>query len=56
MKENPNTTAREIAEKFGKTTSCIQQRIARLRKEERIRFVGKGGRGYWEVLEEQKKE
>ncbi len=52
MKENPNITAREIAEKCGKTTSCIQQRIARLRKEERIRFVGKGGHGYWEVLNE----
>ncbi len=52
MRENPNITAREIAEKCGRTTSCIQQRIAKLRKEERIRYIGKGGRGYWEVLEE----
>lgn len=52
MRENPNITAREIAEKCGRTTSCIQQRIAKLRKEERIRYIGKGGHGYWEVLEE----
>lgn len=56
MKAKPNITAREIAEKCGMSISCIQQRIAKLRREERIRFVGKGGRGYWEVLENQKRE
>lgn len=56
MKENPNTTAREIAEKCGKTTSCIQQRITKLRRAGRIQFVGKAGRGYWEVIDEAKKE
>lgn len=54
MRETPNITAREIAQKCGRTTSCIQQRIARLRKAGRVRFVGKAGRGYWEVLENQK--
>lgn len=56
MRETPNITAREIAEKCGRTTSCIQQRIAKLRKEGRIQFVGKAGRGHWNVLEKSKKE
>lgn len=52
MKENPHTTAKQIAAKLGLSTSGVQQRITRLRKDNRIRFVGKGGKGYWEVLEE----
>lgn len=52
MRENPHTTAKQIAEKIGITTSGVQQRITKLRKENRIRFVGRGGKGYWEVLEE----
>lgn len=52
MKENPHTTAKQIAEKIGITTSGVQQRIKKLRELNRIQFVGKGGRGYWEVLEE----
>lgn len=51
MKENPRITAKEIAAKAGITTSGAQQRITKLKKENRIRFVGKGGKGYWEVLE-----
>ena len=52
MKENSHTTAKQIAEKIGISTSGVQQRITKLRKQNRIRFVGKGGKGYWEVLEE----
>lgn len=52
MKENPHTTAKQIAEKMGISTSGVQQRITKLRKENRIRFVGSGGKGHWEVLEE----
>lgn len=51
MKENPHTTARQIAEKIGISTSGVQQRIIKLRKQNRIQFVGKGGKGYWELLE-----
>ncbi len=52
MRENPHTTAKQIAEQVGLTTSGVQQRIAKLRKQNRIRFVGSGGKGYWQVLEE----
>lgn len=50
MEENPRITAREIAEKVGITTSGVYQRINKLRKEKKVRFVGKGGTGYWEVF------
>lgn len=52
MKENPRITAKMIAEKVGITTSGVYQRINKLKNENRIRFVGKGGIGYWEVLDE----
>lgn len=52
MKRNPQITARQIAEKLELSTSGVQQRITRLKKEHRIRFAGKGGKGFWEVLEE----
>lgn len=52
MKKKPTTTAKEIAKECGITTSGVQQRITKLRKAGRVRFVGKAGRGYWEVLKE----
>lgn len=36
---------------FGMSFRGMQQRIVRLRKQGRIRFVGKAGKGYWEVLD-----
>lgn len=52
MKKKPYTTAKEIAAACGVTTSGVQQRITRLRKAGRVRYIGKGGKGYWEVLED----
>lgn len=52
MKKKPATTAREIAAECGITTSGVQQRITKLRRDGRVRFVGKAGKGYWEVLKE----
>lgn len=51
MRENPKTTAKEMAKQLGITTSGVQQRITKLRKQKRIKYVGKGGKGFWEVLE-----
>lgn len=51
MRENPQITAKQIAEKVGISTSGVYQRITKLRKSNRVRFVGKGGIGYWEILE-----
>lgn len=52
MKNDPEITAKQIAEKVGISTSGVWQRIAKLKRENRIRFIGKGGKGYWEVLQE----
>lgn len=52
MKKNPQITAKQIAEELGLSLSGVWQRITRLKKDHRIRFVGKGGKGYWEILEE----
>jgi hypothetical protein len=52
MRENPKITAKEIAKKLGISLSGSNYRIKALRKEGRIRFNGKGGKGEWEVLKE----
>lgn len=51
MRENPYIIAREIAVQMERSYSLIINRIRELRKEGKIRFNGKGGRGSWEVLE-----
>lgn len=50
MKKNPKITAKEIAVILGITTSGVQQRITKLRKQKRIKYIGKGGKGVWAVL------
>ena len=52
IKKKPNTTAKEIAKECGVSVSGMQQRITRLRKAGKIRFVGRAGKGYWEVINE----
>ena len=52
IKKKPNTTAKELAKECGVSVSGMQQRMTRLRKAGRIRFVGKAGKGYWEVINE----
>ena len=51
IKEHPDTTARKVAEVMNLSLSAMQKRFERLKKEGKIRFVGSGGKGYWEVLE-----
>lgn len=51
MKENPNITAKEISMMMQKNFSLVRRRIDRLRKENKIKFIGKGGHGYWEIEE-----
>lgn len=49
MNNNPKITAKEIAESMNKNLSLIRRRIERLREENKIYYVGRGGHGYWEV-------
>lgn len=52
IREKPTITAKEIAKKLGCSLSGAQYKLKVLSKDGRIRFNGKGGKGYWEVLEE----
>ncbi|MBS7008607.1 recombinase family protein [Anaerostipes sp.] len=49
IKNNPDITAKEIAEKMDKNLSLVRRRIDRLKKENKIQFIGKGGHGYWKT-------
>ncbi len=50
MRENPRITARMIADRLGISLSGANYQIRALKKEGRVRFNGKGGKGAWEVL------
>ncbi len=55
MKENPHITAKEIAEIENVSLSSIHYRIKRLKKEGKIYFQGRGGKGRWEVFVDENK-
>lgn len=50
MSKTPDTTARKIAVQMDRPLNIVQNRIKELRMEGNIRFNGKGGHGFWEVL------
>lgn len=51
IREKPMITAKEIAKRMGWSLSGVQYKLKILSKDGRIRFNGKGGKGYWEILE-----
>lgn len=51
MREKPNITAKEIAEKENISLSTANYRIKKLRQDGRIQFNGNGGKGNWCVNE-----
>lgn len=55
MQAEPQITAKGIAEKLGISLSGANYKIKALKKEGRIYFQGKGGRGRWMVLDENDK-
>ena len=50
MREDPQVTAKMIAGQLGISLSGVNYRINLLKKEGRIRFHGRGGKGKWEIL------
>lgn len=52
IRENPNITAKMIAARLGCSLSGANYKLKALKKEGRIRFAGKGGKGKWEILKE----
>ena len=53
MKEEPKITAKALAEKMEVKLSRIHRRINCLKKEGKIRYSTRNGRGYWIVKEEE---
>ena len=51
MRADPQITAKGIAEKLEISLSGANYKIKALKKEGRIYFQGKGGRGRWMVLD-----
>ena len=51
MREDPKITAKRIAGRLGLSLSGVNYRIRVLKKEGRVRFRGKGGKGEWEISE-----
>lgn len=51
MREKPNITAKEIAEKENISLSTANYRIKKLRQDGRIHFDGSGGKGKWCISE-----
>lgn len=49
--ENPKITGRILAERLGVSLSTANKRLSELKKSGRIRFIGAGGHGHWEVME-----
>lgn len=52
LQENPGLTAKNLASQMGRTLGMIRSRMNELKREDYIRFNGKGGHGYWEILKE----
>lgn len=50
MRENPRITARMIAKEQGCSLSGANYQIRALKRDGRIRFNGKGGKGKWEII------
>jgi len=50
MREDPQITARKIAEALGISLSGANYRIRVLKSEGKVRFNGSGGKGEWEIL------
>ena len=51
VKDSPELSAREVADRLGLSPRAVEKQIAKLRKEGRIRRVGPAKGGHWQVLE-----
>jgi len=51
MRTNPSITIAELATELGRSTTAIENQLAKLKTHQLIRRVGPDKGGYWEVLE-----
>ena len=52
IRKYPKITAKEIAASLGCSLSGANYKLKVLKKEGRVRFIGKGGHGFWEIMGE----
>lgn len=50
IRENPHITAKMMATRLGCSLSGANYKLKALKREGRIRFVGAGGKGRWEII------
>ena len=50
MRSKPGITAKQIAEETGLSLSGVNYRIRVLKRDGRIKYQGKGGKGCWKIL------
>ena len=54
IRENPEITASELAEKSGLASKGIEWNIAKMKKDRLIKRIGPDKGGHWEVLKQKK--
>ena len=51
MKNTPNITLKEIAEKLNRSKRAVEMQVKKLREQEIIERVGADKNGYWKIIE-----
>ena len=51
MKNTPNITLQEIAEKLNRSKRAVEMQVKKLREQEIIERVGADKNGYWKIIE-----
>ena len=51
LKENPNLTIPELAEKTGKSESAVERSVRKLRESKHLKRIGPDKGGHWQVME-----
>lgn len=52
LKQNPNSTIKELSQMLDLTSRAVEKQIAKLKKESRLQRVGSARKGHWEVIYE----
>ncbi|MGI5115361.1 winged helix-turn-helix transcriptional regulator, partial [Treponema denticola] len=52
LKENPEISYEQLAEKMGKSRATISRKISELKKAGIIKRIGADKNGYWQIIDE----
>jgi ATP-dependent DNA helicase RecG len=51
LKENPQLSIRDLADRIGKSESAVERALRRLREQNRLQRIGPDKGGYWQVIQ-----